>query len=56
MLAINGDQDALVRPAAGRKIAGTVCNGRFVLVHQKGHIFSAPLWPRLVSEIDRHAI
>jgi pimeloyl-ACP methyl ester carboxylesterase len=56
VLAINGDQDALVRPAAGRKIAGTVRNGRFVLVHQMGHMFSPLLWPRLVSEIDRHAI
>jgi pimeloyl-ACP methyl ester carboxylesterase len=55
VLAINGDEDALIRPAAGRKIAGKVQNGRFVLVHRMGHLFSPPLWPELVSEIGRHA-
>jgi pimeloyl-ACP methyl ester carboxylesterase len=56
VLAINGDEDPLVRPAAGRKIAETVQNGRFVLVHRMGHLFSPLLWPELVNEIDRHAI
>jgi len=56
VLAINGDEDPLVRPAAGRKIAGTVRSGRFVLVPRMGHLFSRPLWPELVHEIDRHAI
>lgn len=56
VLAINGDEDPLVRPAAGRKIAEKVQNGRFVLVHRMGHLFSPPLWPELVSEIDRHAV
>ena len=55
VLAINGDEDPLVRPAAGRKIAETVQRGRFVLVHRMGHLFSEPLWPQLVSEIGRHA-
>ncbi len=55
VLAINGDEDALVRPAAGRKIAEMVQHGRFVLVHRMGHLFSEPLWPELVSEIGRHA-
>ncbi|MGO9078365.1 MAG: alpha/beta fold hydrolase [Streptosporangiaceae bacterium] len=54
VLAMNGDEDPLVRPAAGRKIAEKVQNGRFVLVHL-GHLFSRPLWPELVSEIERHA-
>jgi pimeloyl-ACP methyl ester carboxylesterase len=56
VLAINGDEDPIVRPAAGRKIAGTVRHGRFVLVHRMGHLFSAPLWPQIVGEIDRHAV
>ncbi len=56
VLAINGDEDPLVRPAAGRKIATTVQDGRFVLVHRMGHLFSPPLWPQIVGEIDRHAI
>lgn len=55
VLAISGDEDPLIRPAAGRKIAETVQHGRFVLVHQMGHLFSPPLWPELVSEIDEHA-
>jgi pimeloyl-ACP methyl ester carboxylesterase len=55
VLAINGDEDPLIRPAAGRKIAEKVQNGRFVLVHRMGHLFSPPLWPELVSEIGRHA-
>lgn len=56
VLVINGDEDALVRPAAGRMIAETVPDGRFVLVHQMGHLFSPPLWPQLVSEIGRTAV
>jgi pimeloyl-ACP methyl ester carboxylesterase len=55
VLAINGDEDPLVRPAAGRKIAEKVQNGRFVLVHGMGHLFAPALWPELVGEIDRHA-
>jgi pimeloyl-ACP methyl ester carboxylesterase len=56
VLAINGDEDPLVRPAAGRKIAEKVRNGRFVLEHRMGHLFAPSLWPDLVSEIDRHAV
>jgi pimeloyl-ACP methyl ester carboxylesterase len=56
VLVINGDEDPIVRPAAGREIAGKVQKGRFVLVHRMGHLFSAPLWPELVGEIDRHAV
>jgi pimeloyl-ACP methyl ester carboxylesterase len=56
VLAINGDGDPLVRPAAGRKIAGTVQDGRFVLMHRMGHLFSEPLWPELVKEIDQVAV
>ena len=55
VLALNGDEDTLVRPAAGRKIAETVPHGRFVLVHRMGHLFAEPLWPQLVGEIGRHA-
>jgi pimeloyl-ACP methyl ester carboxylesterase len=56
VLAINGDEDPLIRPAAGRKIAETVRSGRFVLMHRMGHLFSPPLWLQLVSEIDRHTV
>ena len=56
VLAISGDEDPLVRPAAGQKIAETVRNGRFVLLHRMGHLFAQPLWQQLVSEIDRHAV
>jgi len=55
VLAINGGEDPIVRPAAGRKIAETVQHGRFVLVPQMGHLFAQPLWPQLVSEIGQHA-
>jgi pimeloyl-ACP methyl ester carboxylesterase len=55
VLVLNGDQDPIVRPAAGRMLARAVPRGRFLLVHRMGHMFSAPLWPELVSEIDRHA-
>jgi len=56
VLALNGDEDPFFRPAAGQKIADTVQHGRFVLVHRMGHLFSRPLWPELVGEIDRHAV
>jgi pimeloyl-ACP methyl ester carboxylesterase len=56
VLAINGDEDPLVRPTAGRKIAEKVQNGRFVLVHRMGHLFAPPLWPVIVGEIDRLAV
>jgi pimeloyl-ACP methyl ester carboxylesterase len=55
VLAINGDEDALIRTVAGRKLAEAVQNGRFVVVQQMGHLFSPPLWPQLVSEITKHA-
>jgi pimeloyl-ACP methyl ester carboxylesterase len=55
VLALSGDEDPLIRPAGGRALARAVPNGRFVRVHRMGHVFSAPLWPELVSEIDRHA-
>jgi pimeloyl-ACP methyl ester carboxylesterase len=56
VLAINGDEDPIVRPAAGKVIAATVQDGRFVLMHRMGHLFSEPLWPALVTEIDKHAV
>jgi hypothetical protein len=52
---LSGDEDPIVRPAAGRALARAVPHGRFVLVHRMGHMFSAPLWPDLVGEIDRLA-
>jgi pimeloyl-ACP methyl ester carboxylesterase len=55
VLVLNGDEDPIVRPAAGRALARAVPRGRFVLVHRMGHMFSEPLWPELVGEIDRHA-
>ncbi len=56
VLAINGDEDPFVRSAAGRKIAGTVQDGRFVLMHRMGHLFAEQLWPELVKEIDQIAV
>ncbi|MDR2988104.1 MAG: alpha/beta fold hydrolase [Nocardiopsaceae bacterium] len=55
VLVLNGDEDPIVRPAAGRTLARAVPHGRFVLMHRMGHMFSRPLWPGLVSEIDQHA-
>jgi pimeloyl-ACP methyl ester carboxylesterase len=52
---LNGDEDPIVRPAAGRALANAVPHGRFVLVHRMGHVFSPEQWPELVSEIDLHA-
>jgi pimeloyl-ACP methyl ester carboxylesterase len=54
VLALNGDEDPLVRPTAGQKIAETVRHGRFV--HRMGHLFAPQLWPELVAEIDGHAV
>src|ERR1035441_389781 len=45
VLVLNGDEDPIVRPAAGRMLARAVPHGRFLLVHRMGHMFSAPLWP-----------
>ena len=56
VLALSGDEDPLIRPTAGKVLAAAVPDGRFVLVHRMGHLFSEPLWPELVGEIDRHAI
>jgi pimeloyl-ACP methyl ester carboxylesterase len=56
VLVINGDEDPIVRPAAGQKIAQKVQNGRFVLVRRMGHLFSPPLWQKLVNEMERHAV
>jgi pimeloyl-ACP methyl ester carboxylesterase len=56
VLVLNGDEDPIVRPAAGRALARAVPHGRFVLVQRMGHMFSASLWPELIGEIDRHAI
>jgi pimeloyl-ACP methyl ester carboxylesterase len=55
VLVLSGDEDPIVRPAAGRALARAVPHGQFVLVHRMGHMFSEPLWPELVDEIDRHA-
>jgi len=52
---LNGYEDPIVRPAAGRTLARAVPHGRFVLMHRLGHRFSPPLWPELVSQIDQHA-
>jgi len=56
VLVISGDEDPIIRPAAGTMLARAVPHGRFVLVHRMGHKFSAPLWPQLISEIDRQTI
>jgi pimeloyl-ACP methyl ester carboxylesterase len=56
VLTLNGDEDPIIRPVAGRALAKAVPHGRFVLVHQMGHKFSAPLWPQLISKISEHAI
>lgn len=56
VLAINGDEDPIVRPGAGQKIAAKVQHGRFLLLRQMGHFFSPPLWPQLVTEIGQHAV
>ena len=56
LLLISGlDGQMIGWPSAGRTLARAVPHGRFVLVHRMGHMFSAPLWPELVSQIDRHA-
>ena len=51
---LNGDEDPIVRPAAGRMLARAMPRGRFVLVHRMGHMFSAPLCVR-TGQRDRPA-
>ncbi|MBR7831753.1 alpha/beta hydrolase [Actinospica durhamensis] len=56
VLVLSGDEDPLVKPTAGPKLAEIVANGRFVSIPRMGHKFAAPLWPRLVAEIVRHVV
>jgi hypothetical protein len=55
-LAFSGYDDPLIRPGARGNIAEQPQNSRFVRLHEMSDSFSAPLWPQLVSEIDRRAL
>lgn len=55
-LAFSGYEDPLIWPGARRNVAEQAQSGRFVRLHKMSDSFSAPLWPQLVSEIDRRAL
>ncbi|HET9654732.1 MAG TPA: alpha/beta hydrolase [Kineosporiaceae bacterium] len=62
LLVINGEQDPLVKVAAGRATARAVPGARFVSFPGMAHAFPRPLWPAVVAEIagtaqrDRRAL
>ncbi|MCW3818819.1 alpha/beta fold hydrolase [Micromonospora sp. DR5-3] len=50
-LVLHGEQDPLIRPAAGRRIAETVPNARYVELPGIGHDLPRAVWPTVVQEI-----
>lgn len=53
-LALHGELDPLVKPAAARAIAAEIPGAGFVLVPGMGHGFTREDWPFLIDQIDRH--
>jgi pimeloyl-ACP methyl ester carboxylesterase len=50
-LVLHGEQDPLGRPAAGRRIAASVPDARYVELPGVGHDLPREIWPRVVREI-----
>ncbi|GAA3773774.1 alpha/beta hydrolase [Plantactinospora mayteni] len=50
-LVLHGEQDPLLRPAAGRRIAKAVPNARYVELPGTGHDLPRAIWPTVVQEI-----
>ena len=50
-LVLHGEQDPLIRPAAGRRIAASVPDARYVELPGTGHDLPREIWPTVVREI-----
>ncbi|SNY37329.1 Pimeloyl-ACP methyl ester carboxylesterase [Paractinoplanes atraurantiacus] len=50
-LVMHGERDPLLRPAAGRRIAASVPNARYVELPGAGHDLPREMWRTVVSEI-----
>jgi pimeloyl-ACP methyl ester carboxylesterase len=50
-LVLHGEQDPLIRPAAGRRIAASVPDARYVELPGTGHDLPQEIWPTVVREI-----
>jgi len=54
-LVLHGEQDPLIRPAAGRRIAASAPGARYVELPGTGHDLPRELWPSVVREIRARA-
>ena len=52
---IHGEEDPLVRPAAGRAVAKAVPGSHLCLIEGMGHDLPPALWPRIIEQLDRNA-
>ncbi|WP_327035064.1 alpha/beta hydrolase [Micromonospora ureilytica] len=50
-LVLHGEHDPLIRPTAGRRIAASVPNARYVELPGTGHDLPREIWPTVVREI-----
>ena len=55
-LVIHGDQDHLIGPDAGRRVAELVPGARFELIEGMGHDYPPQLWERWVGLVTTHAL
>ncbi len=54
-LVIHGDEDALIRPVAGRATARAIPGASLRMMPGMGHALPRGLWPRIIDEIATHA-
>jgi len=53
-LVIHGDEDPLIRPAAGRATARAIPGAKLRIIPGMGHSLPRGLWPRLIDEVATH--
>jgi pimeloyl-ACP methyl ester carboxylesterase len=54
-LVLHGTHDPLIRPTAGRRIAASVPDARYVELPGTGHDLPREMWPTVVREIRARA-
>lgn len=54
-LVIHGERDPLIRPAAGRRLAASIPDARYVELPGVGHDLPREIWPTVVREIRARA-
>ena len=52
-LVVHGDDDIMMRPAAGRATAAAIPGARLVTFPGMGHDLPRPVWPAVVEELGR---